>query len=223
EKEDLVSVEGLRQYLRASLASEKPYNQIVYELIAAEGTNRPGTPDFNGATNFLLASQNEQATLATARTSRIFLGKQLQCAQCHDHPFNEWTQHQFWSLNAFFRQMQVEKKPGMAALVSADFAGETGDVDEADVFYEQRNGQMKVAYPQFIDGTEVPRSGLVGDVDRREILARLVSGSDDLCRATVNRTWAHFLGYGFTRPVDDMGEHNPPTHPEVLERLAKEF
>jgi hypothetical protein len=224
EKDGLASAEGLQKYLRDAIQANKPYDKIVQELIAATGSGQPGAADFNGAANFLLASQNEDATLATARTSRIFLGQQLQCAQCHDHPFNDGRQqHQFWAMNAFFRQMAVEKNGNAARLVNRDFRGESGDVEEADVFFEQRNGQMKVAYPAFVDGTEIPRSGLVSEVDRRAELARMIAASDDLSRAMINRTWAHFLGYGFTRPIDDMGAHNAPSHPEVLERLAKEF
>lgn len=223
EKSDVVSAEGLQKYLRDALAANKPYNKIAHDLIAATGSGQPGAADFNGAANFLLASQNDDATLATARTTRVFLGQQLHCVQCHDHPFNEGKQQQFWAMNAFFRQMAVEKKPGGARLVNRDFKGQSGDVEEADVFYEQRNGQLKVAYPTFIDGTPISRSGLVSEVDRRAALADMVAASDDLARAMVNRTWAHFLGYGFTKPLDDMGPHNPPSHPEVLERLAKEF
>ncbi|HTN74045.1 MAG TPA: DUF1549 domain-containing protein, partial [Pirellulaceae bacterium] len=222
--DELVSAEGLQQYLRDAIHTNKPYNKVVFELIAATGSNKPGTPDFNGATNFLLASQNEKETLATARTTRVFLGQQLQCAQCHNHPFNETTQHQFWALNSFFRQMKVQRDraTNAAKLVNTDFRGENGQADEADVFYELRNGQLKVAFPQFA-GIELPKSGLVSEFDRRHELARLIAASDDMSRAVVNRTWAHFLGYGFTQPVDDMGQHNPPINAELLDRLAKEF
>jgi hypothetical protein len=225
EQNGLASVEGLRQYLQAAIHANKPFDEITFELISATGSAKPGAPDFNGATNFLLASQNEDATLATSRTARIFLGKQLQCAQCHNHPFNEWTQHQFWALNAFFRQMDVERDrtSQTARLLNKDFRGESGDPQEADVFYEQRNGQLKVAYPEFVDGTAIPRDGAVREIDRRAAVAQMIAASDDLSLATVNRTWAHFLGYGFTSPVDDMGAHNPPTHPKVLDRLAQEF
>jgi hypothetical protein len=119
--------------------------------------------------------------------------------------------------------MAVEKKGKTARLVDRDFRGQSGDIAEADVFYEQRNGQMKVAYPQFVDGTTIPRDGHVKEVNRRAALAKMIAASDDLSRAMVNRMWAHFLGYGLTRPVDDMGKHNPPTQPEVLEKLAQQF
>jgi hypothetical protein len=76
----------------------------------------------------------------------------------------------------------------------------------------------------FVDGkTEIDRSGYVNRVDRRNELARLIVSSDYMPKAMVNRLWGHFLGYGFTKPIDDMGPHNPPTHPELLERLAQDF
>jgi hypothetical protein len=225
QPDDLASREGLQQYLRQALLKNEPYDRVVHELISASGSNQPGSEDFNGATNFFLASMDDKATLATARTSRIFLGKQLQCTQCHNHPANEWTQNQFWELNAFLRQMQVERdrESGTVRLVNQDFQGEGGDAAEAEVYYEQLSGRMKVAYPVFDGRVQLPRSGLIAEVDRREELAKLIVQSDDLGRSAVNRLWAHFFGFGFTRPVDDMGPHNPPSHPQLLERLAQEF
>ena len=78
-------------------------------------------------------------------------------------------------MNSFFRQMAVEKKSDATRLVNRDFRGQSGDAEEADVFYEQRNGQLKVAYPAFIDGTSIPRSGLVSEVDRRQLKFQAIS------------------------------------------------
>jgi hypothetical protein len=86
-----------------------------------------------------------------------------------------------------------------------------------------RNGLLKMSYPTFVEGTAIDRSGAVAQVNRRDELARLVARSSQLPRAIVNRIWAHFLGYGFTQPVDDLGPHNPPSHPELLDLLAREF
>jgi hypothetical protein len=92
------------------------------------------------------------------------------------------------------------------------------------LFYEQRNGLTKAAYPVFVDGTKLhSASGFVDEIDRRGELARLIVGSEYLAKAQVNRTWAHFLGYGLVRPVDDAGPHNPPSHPELLDAVAAEF
>ncbi|MBI1904533.1 MAG: DUF1549 domain-containing protein [Planctomycetia bacterium] len=224
-----VNREGLRQYLRRSLLKNKPYDRLVSELISATGTNRPGDPDHNGAVNFLLAHTQEKATPATSRIAQTFLGVQVQCTQCHNHPFNTATQNQFWELNSFLRQMQAQEvregdKVVARRLVDVDFRGEGGQTpDEAEVYYEQRNGLLKVAYPVFIDGRQIPPSGLVNQVNRRQELAKLVVDSPNLNLALVNRMWAHFLGAGFTRPIDDLGPHNAPSHPELLERLAAEF
>jgi hypothetical protein len=223
ERDSLVSRPGLEQYLHEALVANKPYDQLVQELLTATGSGKPGTADYNGAANFLLAGMNKDATLATSRTARIFLGQQLQCAQCHQHPTGNWSQHQFWALNSFFRQMAIEKRQDAARLVNVDFADAQGDVAEPMVFYQLPSGLLKSATPEFIDGTKIPASGLVREVDRRGELARLVVGSDDLSRSLVNRYWSHFFGYGFTQPVDDMGVANSPSHPELLERLAKEF
>ncbi|HWB12660.1 MAG TPA: DUF1549 domain-containing protein [Pirellulales bacterium] len=223
-----VNREGLEQYLRRSFLANKPYNQLVYELISAKGSNRPGEDDYNGAVNFLLAHLQERATPATAKTSQIFLGMQVQCTQCHNHPFNDWKQNRFWEMNSFFRQVREERltegnQVKLVRLTDADFAGEGGDPREAEVYYELRNGIMQVAYPTFVDGTAIDPSGLVSQVDRRRELARFVARSDNMKLAIVNRLWAHFLGYGFTKPIDDLGPHSSASHPELFARLADEF
>jgi hypothetical protein len=129
---------------------------------------QPGSESFDGAANFLIDKVNEEnAAQATAATSRIFLGLQVQCTQCHNHPFNDWKQQKYWEMNAFFRQV---RDADSAQLADQDFAGESGNPDEADLFYELRNGLLKVAYPVFVDGTELPKSGYVNVVNRRSEL-----------------------------------------------------
>ncbi|MCI0357002.1 MAG: DUF1549 domain-containing protein, partial [Planctomycetaceae bacterium] len=221
--DSLASRDGLEQYLRQSLARNKPYDRIVSELLTATGSGRPGAPDYNGATNFMLAGLNQDATLATARVSRVFLGHQLQCAQCHNHPTQDWSQQQFWALNSFLRQMHVERAGGAAKLVNVDFGGQGRGSTDGEVFYETPTGLLKTAFPAFLDGTEIPHSGELAEVDRRAELARFVLASPQFPRALVNRVWSHFFGYGFTRPVDDMGPPGSGSHPELLDRLADEF
>ena len=231
----LVNRDGLQQHLRRSFLKNKPYDQLVLELISARGSNTPGEDDFNGAVNFVLDNLQEKAATATAKTAQIFLGLQIQCTQCHNHPFNEWKQNRFWELNAFFRQTKpADERKGpvndgsnlrLVRLVDEDFGGEgaASDPAEAEIYYELRNGEMRVAYPVFVDGTPIDPSGLVRVVNRRDELARLVVRSEYLGQALVNRMWGHFFGYGFTKPIDDLGTHNPPSHPELLEKLGREF
>jgi hypothetical protein len=225
-----ISRPGMQKYLRDSFARNKPYDRMVRELVSATGVTTPGASEFNGAANFLVGKLEENATLATADTAKIFLGLQVQCTQCHNHPFNEWKQQKFWELNAFFRQTRAlrERVPGSndiasAQLANEDFGGESGDPDRAEIFFELRNGEMKVAYPVFVDGTEVAPSGFVQEVNRRDELAKLIVNSEYMPKAMVNRVWAHFLGYGFTKPVDDLGPHNAPSHPELLDYLGVQF
>lgn len=213
-----VNREAFRKYLRHSFAANQPWNSVVAELLSAEGQTHE-----NGATNYLVAHLNNQAVPATAITSRLFLGQQLHCAQCHNHPFNEVSQAAFWELNSLFQQTKIVRSgggrmsprqgPAIASLVTA--------VEGGPIYYESTNGLMKVAFPRF-NGQDVDPAP---EVNRRVELARLLQTTDQpqLAAAFVNRMWAHFFGAGFTTPVDDMGPHNPPCHPEVLNLLRDEF
>jgi Protein of unknown function (DUF1549)/Protein of unknown function (DUF1553) len=241
DRKSLVSRPGMIEYLRDSLTYNKPYDQLATELITATGSCRPGDADFNGAANFLADKMADGGVQATAQTARIFLGMAVQCTQCHNHPFNEYKQNQFWELDAFFRQTHVERQVGddrrqrfVGRVVDHDFAGESNDPAKADLFYELRNGKLAVAYPVFVDGTSLAGlfaakgedfgdRGYLKDVNRRAELAKLVVASREFDQALVNRLWGRFLGYGFTKPVDDIGPHNTPSHPELLDQLGQAF
>jgi hypothetical protein len=266
DRRSLTSREGMLDYLGESFAANKPYNVMVRELVTATGDARPDMENYNGAVNFLIEKLDEGGVQAAAKTAQIFLGMSVQCTQCHNHPFNEHRQNQFWELNAFFRQASVKRdmmddddaEYDYATLEDRNFAGEgqmAGDrrdavfleqvdgqlvdrdaasVYSAPIFYELRNGQVQVAFPAFVDGTslaelfaakgaEYGNSGRVEQINRRQELARLMLDSSSLEAAAVNRMWAHFFGYGFTKPIDDMGSHNPASHPELLDELAKSF
>ena len=243
-KNERVNRPGMRQYLRRAFSKNIPYDQFMEELVTATGinTNREGVDGFNGATNFLSGKMEEMGVengvQATAKTAQIFLGVQVQCTQCHDHKSNTHKQSQFWELNAFFRQARTLRKRGgtdavqWVELIDQDFAGEAGNPEEAELYYERPNGLMKVAYPVFVDGTAISKSGFLPaamkdgtpyGTNRRHELARLIKASSFFPKAMVNRMWGYFLGYGFTKPVDDFGEHNPPSHPDLLDGLAGYF
>ena len=229
DNNSMINRSGMQKYLRDTFARNKPYDKMAHELLTASGKTAPGEDNFNGAVNFLIDKVNEEnAALATAASSRLFLGLQVQCTQCHNHPFNDWKQQKYWEMNAFFRQVRafpggMRGSNAAAELADQDFRGESGNIDEADLFFELRNGPIKVAYPVFVDGSQVDRSGYVNVVNRRKILADKMIESPYFPKAAVNRAWAHFLGYGFTNPVDDLGPHNIATHPELLDYLAQEF
>ena len=223
---DKTNRSALEKFLREGFAKNRPWNEISYDLLSSEGRF-----DDNGAVNYLLAhlqlnpESDEYPVEATARTARIFLGLQVQCTQCHNHPFNDWKQNQFWEFYSFFRQMKREdhekynEKTGQmddsySELVQREFGGA--------VNYETRAGLMQVAYPKYF-AHELDRGG---EVNRRLEFAKLVTKDDStklLAKAMVNRMWAHYFANGFTRPFDDMGPHNPASHPELLDRLTDEF
>ncbi len=215
-----VDEQSLYAFLLEQFTDNRPWMETVGQLIAAEGRS-----DENGATNFLLAHLNDQATPATAVTARLFLGQQVHCTQCHDHPFaKERSQQEFWSLNAFFKQAERKRipvttnaDPGMTRQVwtLAD-SGESGMT-----FYGTLRGQQKAVPPQFA-GEALPAEGIAS---RRAELVRLLNadGNHQVARAMVNRTWAQFFGYGFTSPVDDLGPHNPVSHPELFDHLTAAF
>ncbi len=231
DRRSMTNRDGMQKYLRDSFAMNKPYDKMVYELVTATGSTKPGTEGFNGATNFLVDKVNEEkAVLATSSVSRIFLGLQVQCTQCHNHPFNQWKQQTFWEFNSFFRQARSLRRfvdgtndIDHAELVDQDFAGESNAPENAIVFYELRNGLTKIAEPVFTDGTAISPSGLVDEVNRRQELARLMLGSEYLDKMIANRMWSMFMGFAFTKPVDDLGPHNPSSHPGLLDQLGKDF
>ena len=233
-RRDFTDRDGLRAYLRTCFTSNRPYDQMVYELVTSTGANAAGETDFNGAVNFLIGKLDQDAVEATAETAKVFLGQQVQCTQCHNHPFNGSKQNEFWELNAFFRQTVALRRYVAGTddirsvrLENQDFPGEgvPPTPEKAEIYYELRNGILHVAYPAFLDGTPRPElaSGYLDDVNRRQELGQLIVRSPSMAPAIVNRMWAHFLGYGFTKPIDDMGPHNPPSHPALLEYLADQF
>ncbi|MGC1275887.1 MAG: DUF1549 domain-containing protein [Planctomycetaceae bacterium] len=201
--------DALLAFLRQAFAQNRPWDETVAAFVAAEGPI-----DTTPAANFLVAHLNNEAVPATAITAKVFLGTQVQCMQCHHHPFNDWTQEDFWELNSFFQQTElVRNEQGVPTLVSKDVGGPT--------MYETLGGLMKAAYPKY-EGHEISEEPLV---DRRAELAKLLAEGDrpQLAVAFVNRLWARLLGAGFVNPVDDMGPHNVASHPEALDRLARAF
>jgi hypothetical protein len=209
----------LYSWLLSQFAENRPWIDTVGELIAAEGRS-----DQNGATNFLLAHLNDQATPATAVTARLFFGTQVHCTQCHDHPFSkDVRQTEFWELNAFFKQTtRVPVTSDSTAMSDRRRVWLLSDRPSGGMtFFETLRGEQVAVLPEFAGQKLTAEDG----VRRRAALAKILHDDPDLqvARAMVNRLWAHCFGVGFTTPVDDMGPHNPVSHPELLQLLSRSF
>jgi hypothetical protein len=209
----------LSSWLRRQFAENRPWNEVAYELITAKGSNKQ-----NGAVNYTLAHLENGAVPLTAITTRVFLGQQIQCTQCHDHPSNDWKQKDFWGINAFFKGVRPEEvtKTDATGAEVYDHTELNDEPSAAYVAFERRNAYMEIAFPTYLDGRKISQGT---DVDRREALGKFITepANDQFARAFVNRMWGHLFGRGFVQPVDDFGAHNPPSHPELLDKQATDF
>ncbi len=210
---------ALTAWLRRQFAENRPWNETAVTLITAKGSNKE-----NGAVNYTLAHMENGAVPLTSLTTRVFLGQQIQCTQCHDHPSNDWKQEQFWGINAFYKGVRRKTVRGVDA-TGKEVDDHTELYDEpTDAYarFERKNGEVRIAFPAFLDGRKVKTDG---DVTRRDELGKFITADTnrEFAQAIVNRVWAHLMGRGIVHPVDDFGPHNPPSHPELLEKLAAEF
>jgi hypothetical protein len=227
------------KWLKDQFALNKHYNEIVKGLLTASGENTK-----NGAVNFILAHVGEivppqrreeegqfEMVPITSRVTRLFLGVQVQCAQCHDHPFQTAVkQEHFWGINAFLRQ--VERK-GTMAMRPQDTPGPLTLSDnpnvarEAAVFFEKRNGVVLERKAVFLpSGSEERGKRLdpsLAGLARRESLTDYLIDHEQFAKAIVNRMWGVFLGRGFVNPVDDFNDNNQPANPELLNEIASRF
>jgi hypothetical protein len=160
---------------------------------------------------FYQAKQVAPENLAAA-TSRMFLGIRIECAQCHDHPFDKWKREQFWSYAAFFGGIVRQGQNGIFSQVR-----EVPDRRELAI-----PDTDQVVQAVYLDGTNPQWRFRVGS---RETLAKWITSPDNrfFTRTVVNRLWGYFMGAGIVDPVDDFGEANPPSHPVLLDELAQEF
>jgi len=230
---------------RFDVASEKlvstgepDWSKIATELISAKGKTSE-----NPAVNFVLTHLGEEIkdkkaenghydmVPVTSRTTKLFLGIRTQCVQCHDHPFSGVLgQHHFWGINAFFRQVDADGRPTMMAAKKVKGTVGVMQYKITDntllnpaglIPYERRNAVVLYTDAKFLDGRAIKKNG---DLSRREELAKFIVNSPDFGKAYVNRMWGHFLGKSFTKDaVDDFGEHNPVSHPELLDKLGEDW
>ena len=206
--------EAFEQWLAERFSGDEPYDQLVRKLLLAEGRLSQSGPLL-----FYTALKLDAHQLA-ARTSRAFLGMRLECAQCHDHPFEPWSQEDFWSYAAFFAQISRPK----GELESVSSVMRVRDIDRGDVMIPETD---IVVAPRFL-GDEAAAEDAdepEGEAARRQRLADWLTGPQNpyFARATVNRVWGLLFGRGVVDPIDDFGIENPPISPELLDALASQL
>jgi hypothetical protein len=194
-----------QQWLREAMAQNLPYDQFARELITATG----GLYEVAPTSYYPLAKKAEE--MATT-TSQVFLGVGLECARCHDHPFEKWKQDDFLGLAAFFSQVRHKNRIRQNERVLY--------LDTKRELTHPKHKQPVV--PKFLGGDPVKVE--LGR-DRREVLADWITAPSNpfFARAIVNRIWKHFLGRGLVEPVDDFRVSNPPTNEALLTALTEDF
>ena len=199
---------AFREWIRDSIATNKPYDKMVRELLTSRGSSYE-----DPAGNYFRATREPKPTME--KTTQVFMGVRLVCAQCHDHPFERWTQNQYFQMSAFFSAVGL--RPGY-------------EIGEEIVFDQRTDYEMKhpkdsrVVAPEFLIASSVPVP-IPNDDRRRDALATWLASKQNpfFAKAIANRVWSYFFGKGIIDPVDDIRASNPPVNPALLDALTKDL
>lgn len=230
--------DAFRGWLRDAVRANIPYDRFARRLLTARGPT-----DLDPAAGFLVASlwYNKDGPLDVAeRAARVFLGTQIRCAECHDHPFDTWTQQEFYGMVSFFwqAQAQVAQNPAMMSMGTAapysvgslredpargepapPAAEKVDKTDKALKTAKKPDAPKSAHGPTYKSSGEGPAAG----EPRRAAFARLLLADRQFARAAVNRHWGMIMGRGFVHPLDGFNAARKPSHPELLDELADEF
>ena len=206
-----------RDWIRGSLVENKPYDRFVREIITAKGSNQANPP----ASYFKVLREPEEIM---ENTTHLFLGIRFNCNKCHDHPFERWTQDQYYETAAFFARTSLRKAPeagdakigGTAVEGAKPLYEEVFDADQGEIRHERTGQEVAPEFPY-------PVAHSADDSQsRRERLADWLTSPENpyFARSYVNRLWAYLMGVGLIEPIDDIRAGNPPTNPELLDHLT---
>ncbi len=211
---------AFRQWIRDEVASNTPYDQFAYKVLTASGSNKD-----NPAASYYKILRDPEMIMEN--TTHLFLAVRFNCNKCHDHPFERWTQDQYYETAAFFARTALEPDPA-----SGDRKIGGTAVEGAKPLYEKVVDRQEgegihlrtgaVAAPEFPYHAEFQ---IAGDATRREELARWITSADNqyFARSYVNRIWGYLTGVGLIEPLDDIRAGNPPSNPELLDWLTRDF
>jgi len=230
--------ESFRGWIRDALRTNMPYDRFAKRILTAKGPS-----EMDPAVGFLAAglfNAKEDATKdLVERTARVFLGMQIRCAECHDHPFDDWTQSDFYGMAAFFWQARAEVRGGggmegqSGAIVDDPGRGDPG----VPLPPTAAKKPVEPKTPEPVKGVKSPAAakqavgprwkstgeGVGENEGRRVAFARILVADRQFARAAVNRTWGQFLGRGLLHPLTGFTAARKPSHPELLEELTDDF
>ncbi len=199
---------GFQEWIRESIATNRPYDKMVRELLISKGSSYD-----EPAANYYRITRDAKPTME--KTTQVFLGVRMVCAQCHDHPFERWTQNQYYQMSAFFSAV---------GLRAGYEVGEEIVFDQRAEFDMKHPKDGRVVAPEFLIASAKPVA-IPSDAKRRDALAEWLVSKENpfFAKAIVNRVWSYFLGKGIIDPVDDIRASNPPVNAALLDALTKDF
>jgi len=202
-----------QNWLRERIEKNIPFDQIVRELLTSSGSTYS-----NPAANYYRIAADPQNLAET--TTQLFFGIRMQCAKCHNHPFEKWTQDDYFSMAAFFARVKHKKDPTEPGAMPPNAGAELVYLDRTGEIVQPRSG--KTMPPKFMGG---PVAQVSPHQDRRQVLANWLTSAKNpfFAKSVVNRVWFHLTGRGIVDPVDDFRDSNPSANDELLEGLAKDF
>jgi Protein of unknown function (DUF1549)/Protein of unknown function (DUF1553) len=228
----VISDSDWNTFLRSSFAANKPWDQLIRELVAADGRD----PRTRAGMRFFVDGDRSSPDHAALDVGRLFLGMNLHCAQCHNHPnVSDYRQAHYFGIYAYLRQSKLQRDNSKRPFLVETIAKEKAEFKS--VFSSKREatgprlpGRKEVTIPTFKKGEAFAapaRDGLPGvpTFRPRQLLASDLTAGDNrrFVRNSVNRFWSLMMGRGLVQPLDMMHSDNPPSHPQLLEMLADDF
>ena len=212
---------AFRTWIRSRVADNSPYDRFVREIVAADGSNKD-----NPAASYYKILRTPDAIMEN--TTHLFLAVRFNCNKCHDHPFERWTQDQYYQTAAYFARVGLKADEANSGDRRIGGTAVEGAKPFYEIVFEKDDGEVTHDRTGQITAPEFPydcRFDVPGDASRRQRLAAWITSSDNqyFARSYVNRLWGYLFGIGIMEPIDDIRAGNPPTNPELLDYLTREF
>lgn len=212
--------EAFRGWIREQVDANVPYDEFARNVLTASGSNKENPP----ASYYKIL---REPSAIMENTTHLFLAIRFNCNKCHDHPFERWTQDQYYELTAYFAQVGLKRDPasgdrnigGSAVEGAKPLFEEVFDAQEGETTHERTGKQVKPSFPFPVE------VAIDENAPRRQQLAAWITSEKNpyFARSFVNRLWGYLTGTGLMEPLDDIRAGNPPTNPELLDYLTEEF